>query len=107
MENTKDILYSIAPLVLIIVFSWLFSYLGSRMKKQSQGAAPQSQTEPEDQLMDLFPDGGREEFPGQPRAEQAPLGLGRLADFTTWNPRTAEGPPPVTPTPIKPKWWGA
>ncbi len=107
MDNTKDILYSLAPLVLIIVFSWLFSYLGSKMKKQSQGAAPQSQREPQGELMELFPDMGREDRPGQPQPEQATWAPGRPTDVTTWNPQAAGGPPRVTPAPIKPKWWGA
>lgn len=107
MDNPKDLLYSLAPLVLIIVFSWLFSYLGSRLKKQGQGAAAPAQREPQDELIEMFPDRGREEQPGQPRAEQATWASGRPADMTTWNPRTAGGPPPVTPAPIKPRWWGA
>jgi hypothetical protein len=107
MENSKDFLYSLAPLVLIIVFSWLFSFLGSKMKKQGQGAAPQSQREPQGDLIDLFPDAGRQGSPGQPGTEQATWGQGRPADVTTWNSRTAGGPPPVTAAPIKPKWWGA
>ena len=33
--DIENILYSLVPLILIIVFSWLFSFLGSRMKKQA------------------------------------------------------------------------
>ncbi len=108
MDNTKDILYSLAPLVLIIVFSWLFSFLGSKMKKQGQGAAPQSQREPQAEFIELISDAVRGERPGEARpGKGACAAAGRPADFTTWNPQAIPGGPSVTLAPIKPKWWGA
>jgi|GEM_PF-491815 len=119
MEIDK-LIYSIIPLVLIIFFSWLFSVMGSRMKKQMGEESPGVMNSPGtqqdagavkssgDPLLDLF---GRlqgdkivvteeEEAPprmgGMPKTEKAPWGMHQ-------DPQA----PRVSSEPITPKWWGA
>ena len=36
MDDIKNVLYSLIPLILIIIFSWLFGLLGSKMKKPTE-----------------------------------------------------------------------
>jgi hypothetical protein len=106
MDNLENILYSLLPLVLIIVFSWLFGLLGSRMKKQAASSGkPAEQREEAQNLFDLFAarSGGQ---PGalEPGMESSPP---LPADAAPWAQRRGVNPPLVTPDPIKPKMWGA
>jgi hypothetical protein len=106
MDNLENILYSILPLVLIIIFSWLFGLLGSRMKKQAASAGSSTTHREEGgDLFDLFAARSGE----QPGASQS--GMDNLpplpADTTSWAPKRGLNRPPVTPDPIKPKMWGA
>ncbi|MBI4961966.1 MAG: hypothetical protein HY913_01685 [Desulfomonile tiedjei] len=108
MDKIENILYSIIPLVLIIVFSWLFSLLGSKMRKQGQEAEPAGEKERGFQLFDMFPQGKEGESPnaasspGMPRQPEM-----MQPDLRTGMPQTVTGAPPATPKPIEPKWWGA
>jgi len=108
MKDTDNILYSIIPLILIILFSWLFSLLGSKMRKQGKETEATGEKSRGYQLMDLLlpdkPESG-------PAANQLP-GTERPAELPQPNlpvqmPKTAPGSPPVTAKPIEPKWWGA
>jgi hypothetical protein len=104
MEKIENLLYSIIPLVLIIVFSWLFSVLGSKMRKQGQEGEPSGEKDRPFQLTDLFAQ-DKEAF--GPTAAPLP-GMDRQPDLMQPNlrtdmPKTAPG----TPKPIEPKWWGA
>ncbi len=105
MDNLENILSSLLPLVLIIIFSWLFSFL-SRKKKQlepSKNAATDRGQGAD--LFDLFAGSSGE----RPTSSQAgmedlpPLPTGA----TRWMPQARLAPPPVTADPIKPKMWGA
>lgn len=108
MKDTDNILYSIIPLILIILFSWLFSLLGSKMRKQGKEAEATGEKDRAYQLMDLLlPD----KAGSGPAANQLP-GIDRPAelpqpDLPIKMPKTAPGSPPVTAKPIEPKWWGA
>lgn len=106
MDNLEKILYNLLPLVLIIVFSWLFGLLGSRMKKRAASAGDSTTRREEGQdLLDIFAARSGEQ-PGTPQS-----GMENLpplpADATTWAPQRGLAPPPVTADPIKPKMWGA
>ena len=106
MDNLENILYKLLPLVLIIVFSWLFGLLGSRMKKKSASAGDSTtQREEEEDLFDIFAARSAE----QPEDSQS--GTENLpplpAGAAPWTRRRGFNPPPVTADPIKPKMWGA
>lgn len=106
MDNLENILYSLLPLVLIIIFSWLFGLLGSRMKKRA-ASTDNSTTRREEgaDLFDIFaPRSGEQPGASQPGMENLPP---LPADATTWAPQRRLAPPPVTADPIKPKMWGA
>ena len=106
MDNLENILYSLLPLVLIIVFSWLFSFLGSRMKKQA-GSAGNSTTRSEqgEGLFDILAGrSGEQPSASQPGVEDLPP---LPSGATTWAPQRGLNPPPATANPIKPKMWGA
>ena len=107
MENMEDSLYKILPLVLMILFAWVFSYLSKRTKKQTPAASTQPEREPQDEFLELLSDTVGGERRGEAPAEKGawtPTGPGGAA---TWRPQARPGGPVVTPAPIKPKWWGA
>ena len=108
MDDIKNVLYSVIPLILIILFSWLFGLLGSKMKKPKEETDASLKVGSEDQPIDIF---------GEMREEgdQIPAGQGSLRvtdrratiDTGAWRARESPGGPRVTPKPITPKWWGA
>jgi len=106
MDNLENILYSLLPLILIIVFSWLFGSLGSRLKKQAEPADNSaSRREQGPDLFDIFsPRSGEQQDASQGRMDNLPP---LPSDATPWAPRRRLAPPPVTADPIKPKMWGA
>lgn len=107
-DNMESILYSLLPLILILLISWFFSFFGARMKKSAeQGAtATKAPSEARRELMEIFfQEGGEQEARTsdvmQGRAPESPYGPGiGLA------PPHLRGPE-ITSEPIKPKWWGA
>lgn len=108
MEKIENLLYSIIPLILIIAFSWLFSLLGSKMRKQGQAGEASGEKDRQFQLTDLF---AQDKEASGPTAVPFP-GMDRQPDLMqpdlrTDRPKTAPGKPPITPKPIEPKWWGA
>ncbi len=107
MENMEDSLYRILPLVLMILFAWIFSYFSKRAKKQSPAASSQPEREPQDEFMDLISDTLGGERRGETPPEKVAWTQGGPAGMTTWKPQGRPGGPVVTPAPIKPKWWGA
>ncbi|MGB6066322.1 MAG: hypothetical protein WBG50_16085 [Desulfomonilaceae bacterium] len=108
MNDSKSALYSLIPLILIILFSWLFGLLGSKLKKPPEEGEVGLKSEPEDKPIDLFGEmmqqvgrgyaggnaGGNEQ-----QAPPAGVGVTRIQKGLTG--------PTVTPKPITPKWWGA
>ncbi len=119
-ENLKDIVYSLLPLVLIIIISWFFSFLGPKMKKQLEEKAQAGGEEPRNELMEIFFGQGPPKEAGQPAEKPGPRSQLPGPDFSMARsavpaPGDAAAPmpiprytgPTVTPDPIKPKWWGA
>ncbi|MBI5248217.1 MAG: hypothetical protein HY912_01870 [Desulfomonile tiedjei] len=100
MNNIENILYSLIPLILIILFSWLFSFLGSKMKKPGENSEAAAGSNLGDRLLEMMKEapgeapaeaGTKQRFPAGPRVE--------LPQQT--------GGPITTAKPITPKWWGA
>jgi len=109
MGDIKNVLYSLIPLILIIIFSWLFGLLGSKMKKPTEETEVSLKRGPEDQPLDIL--SAIKEAAGQAPAPQGAL---KISDRTAtpiergaWGTGTGPGGPNVTPKPITPKWWGA
>ena len=109
MDDIKNVLYSLIPLILIILFSWLFGVLGSKMKKPTEESDVSLKRGPEDQPFDIL--SAIREAAGQGPEPQGGL---KISDRTAtpmesvaWGTGTGPGGPTVTPKPITPKWWGA
>ncbi|MCA1960485.1 MAG: hypothetical protein LDL33_06795 [Desulfomonile sp.] len=118
--EVEKLIYSIIPLVLIIFFSWLFSVVGSRMKRQieeegpglikspgaSQGAGMAKSSG--DPLMDLFGRLEDEKIVVTEEKETSPRMGGMPKSGTSeWGMYQDLQAPRVSPEPITPKWWGA
>ncbi|MBI5569989.1 MAG: hypothetical protein HY914_08600 [Desulfomonile tiedjei] len=119
-ENLKDILYSLLPLILIIFISWFFSFLGPKMKKQIEEGTKAGNGESRNELLEIFLGQGSAKGAGppaespEPRSEMPGPGLSMPGsgvpapgDKAAPMPLPRYTGPPVTPEPIKPKWWGA
>jgi hypothetical protein len=108
MEKMEDILYSLIPLVIIVLISWLFSFLASKKRKQEDGVEDGPQTSPKNQFLEFLSD---EEDDDEDLILEKDLnsdkGDQQRFDLDTWAPDVPTGGPEVTPKPIKPKWWGA
>lgn len=106
MENLENILYSLLPLIIIIVISWLFSSMGSRLKKQTPSAGGETEPSQSRRLIDFITEGVETETPAgqEPRGEMP--GQERPEGAVVWPRATTRGPT-VSPKPITPKWWGA
>jgi hypothetical protein len=106
MEKADNILYSIIPLILIIVLSWLFSFLGSKKRKETEGAENSSGMRVADQFFDFVAKGEeRQEVPREGPPEWAEV-RDRSPD-TPWIRQPAMRGPQISAKPIEPKWWGA
>jgi len=108
MEKIENILYSIVPLVLIILFSWLFSVLGSKMRKTPEGTDGVQEKGGDYRLIDMLTD----QKPPPREATLRPEEIEWANDFPPSAQGTPQSPPipggpQVTPRPIRPKWWGA
>ncbi len=110
MDDIKNVLYSLIPLILIIVFSWLFGILGGKMKKPPEETDVSLNRGPEDQPFDIL-SAIREAAADQGPAPQGGLKINdRTAtpiERVAWGTGKGSGGPNVTPKPITPKWWGA
>ncbi len=105
MDHLHSILSNILPLVLIILFSWLFSFLARKKKQAEPAKNSNADTGHGEDLFDLFSArSGGEPTASQPGMEDLPpVSSGPIA----WRRQGPLTPPPVTADPIKPKMWGA
>ena len=105
-EKVEHILYSLLPLILIIFVSWFFSFLGSRVKKQTEQAPQRPTAGPSEDSVDVFL--GNDEVVESPRPAQPFPGLPVPPAGSGPNLRQPQPTSPqLTPRPIEPKWWGA
>ncbi len=104
----EELLYSLIPLVLIIVFSWLFSFLGSRARARMESEDGSRLGDRDDELMRIFRNEPDEERSAE-ADDEIVLDDEEGPGWDTVKPKDLweEGAPLVTPDPIKPRWWGA
>ncbi|MEJ2717255.1 MAG: hypothetical protein P8182_08965, partial [Deltaproteobacteria bacterium] len=103
------VLYSLVPLILIIFFSWLFSFMGSRMKKQTDRTDVSSTENDDDgRLIDFLTGHADDDLLMVPGGEgpERPKETVEV-DSSDWRTYRDPRAPRVTPDPIRPKWWGA
>lgn len=107
MENLD--IYSLIPLILILVLPWLLSSLGARLrgKAQTEEGSTSSTSAAGSQILEFLtvgkPDGApadAETMRNGPQ-EMGPNSVGG------WERLRQPGAPKVTAKPITPKWWGA
>ncbi len=105
MDNLENILKSLLPLILIILFSWVFSFLSRKKKQLEPGKNATTDRAQAEDLIDIFSGrSGQQSMSSEAGVEDLPP-LPSAA--TRWAPRGALAPPPATAHPIKPKMWGA
>lgn len=107
MDKMENILYSLVPLIIIILISWAFSFLGSKRRGQQTSAETETQATPRDQFLEFLTEGDEQEERLIVRRDEAGSKVGPHVDLSAWAPNVPTGGPKVTPDPIKPKWWGA
>lgn len=109
MDEGKNVIWSLVPLILIILFSWLFGVLGNKMKKPQQETDVDSKGAPADRPFDIF--SALKEAAGQISRPEAGADVDDRRQVLTgtqgWRPDVRSGGPTVTAKPITPKWWGA
>jgi hypothetical protein len=107
MEKIENILYSLAPLIIIIFLSWLFSYMGSRARRQAASAPKESESQSGDRIMEMLMGKQVDEMPSDRRDEVAGPRPAPSTSMGGWNNQRLPSGPEPTPKPIKPRWWGA
>lgn len=123
MEKIQSILWSLVPLILIVVLSWLFSVLGAKKKQEAAGSEDSGGVRAGDQFFDFFNQGERRDEPlddrptsmagidprsGAPETSHSEILAGLTGQYPVADhPARALQGPEVTAKPIKPKWWGA
>lgn len=106
MENLDNILYSLIPLILILVLSWLFSFLGSKKRQETESAEHSGSARVADQFFDFFAqDREREEVRQEGPPQRADVRGG--SQDSLWTGRSTMRGPQISAKPIEPKWWGA
>ncbi len=107
MDKMDNILYSLIPVVIIILISWAFSFLGSKKRQQSDASETETQKTPRDQFADFLSNEDEKDEEIVVRHDMSGDRTGYHVDAGEWAPDIPAGGPEVTPKPIKPKWWGA
>lgn len=108
--NIKNVLFSLIPLILIVLFSWLFSSMGSRAKREGQESSFPSEKSPLETMTLLFGDEEEAEERYLQAHEDDAIDAGEEfghVDSTNWRSHDDLRAPTVSPDPIKPRWWGA
>lgn len=105
MQNIEELvrrygseLSSLLPLLLLFAFWWIFSMLGSRLKKTGEKSEEAESTGMQDRILQIMTgakdedDDARSQTPNRPSFD-APGTEEPIGDFL--------------PKPINPRWWGA
>ena len=108
-KEFEKMIPSLIPIILIIVVSWVFSFLAAKMKKtQQQTDEPSSAGRGEEQLSDFLNfRKGADMFPGSQEETAGPREQMPPANVSDWRSYRGLQGPRVSSEPIKPKWWGA
>jgi hypothetical protein len=108
-KEFEKLIPSLVPIILIIVVSWVFSFLAAKMRK----AQPQTdESAPADRREDLLGDflnlgKGAETFPGSQQETAGRPGAMPPTRVSDWRSYKGLEAPRITSAPIRPKWWGA
>jgi hypothetical protein len=107
MEKIENILYSLAPLIIIIFLSWLFSHMGSRSRRKAASAPKETESQSGDRIMEMLMGKKVDEMPSEQRDEVTSPWPAPGTSMGGWNNQRLPSGPEPTPKPIKPRWWGA
>lgn len=104
-EAIKDKLGELFPIVMIFVLWVIFSFLGSKLRKQDAGEQ-QAKSEPglQEKFLEMISPGMMD--PASSDQEKR-SDFERLESESARSMTTVRNAPPVTAKPITPKWWGA
>ena len=105
--DIKSLLYSLLPLILIAVFSWLFSALAAKGRKQDETDETLMQVEePNERPLEGMPKEAaiRGPYPFEYRDRVPDMTATDLGDYAQHQESLRYM---GTVKPIKPKWWGA
>jgi len=107
MEKIENLFYSLAPLIVIIILSWVFSRMGARARRQA--ASRQTGPEPQagDGLMEMLMGKKGEEMPLNQEQDSQSARHGAGPTPIGWETQRMPSGAQPTPKPITPRWWGA
>ncbi|HMK35894.1 MAG TPA: hypothetical protein VK463_12550 [Desulfomonilaceae bacterium] len=109
MEKITNVLFSLIPLILIVLISWLFSMMSGKAKKQMAQKDVGQKQPTGSPFLDLLLTSKEHEEEAVP---QAPMREGPPQDSIplkvgSWSTQELSAPTQISSKPIKPKWWGA
>jgi hypothetical protein len=108
-KDLEKLIPSLLPIILIIVVSWVFSFLASKMRKPQQQEGESAPAERGGDLLgDLFNLGKGQDVFQRPQGRPAgPAGEIQPMDMGDRRPYQDVRGPSISPRPIEPRWWGA
>lgn len=102
----KDLLFSLLPLILIVIFSWLFSSRGSKQEEQDETEESFFFSDAEEDEFEKSTEEGDMYHPVT-QFLQHQAGSEQLDHYDELLSGYDSSRHSLNPEPIKPKWWGA
>lgn len=105
-DAIKDRLGELLPVVMVFVLWIIFSFLGSKLRKQDQGAQQAQETPSlQEKFLEMISPGAASDAQQHQAAPKSDFE--RLESESSRSLTTVKNAPPVTAKPITPRWWGA